>query len=212
MKPKDVSIRPYTPADEVQWVRCRVLAFLDSAYFDDVERSKPQYGHPAIELVAEHPSGTIVGFMDVECEEAPGTVCSGRPGLGGMIWNIGVHPDYRRRGIASDLLTRAIELGRRRELVRLEAWTRDDPPVLAWYRSQGFHLVDRYLHVYLDAREAKASFSSRIADLVPIRVYAHYGEQCEFESIRSQFTRVHDCQLFELNLEADKRVAGAKSG
>jgi predicted acetyltransferase len=129
-----------------------------------------------------------------------------------MIWNIGVHPDYRRRGIASDLLTRAIALARRRRLVRLEAWTRDDPPALAWYRSQGFHLVKKYLHVYFDAREAKTNLSSRIAGLAPIKVFAHYSEESEFESIRSQFARVHDCQLFELHLEVDKRVGSMKSG
>ncbi len=29
-------ISAYRPADEQGWLRCRVLAFLDSAYFDDV--------------------------------------------------------------------------------------------------------------------------------------------------------------------------------
>ena len=189
-----------------------MLALLDSAYFDDVERAKPRYGHPAIELVAEAAGGAVVGLIDVECEEAPGSVCSDRPGLGGMIWNIAVHPDYRRRGTASELLRQAIELGRRRGLVRFEAWTRDDPPAVAWYRSQAFQAIDRYLHVYMDAREAKANVSSRVAGLAPVKVLAHCGDEREFERMRSQFARVHECRLLELRWEADRRVTSERSG
>jgi len=32
-------LRRYGEADEEGWVRCRVLAFLDSAFFDDVRRT-----------------------------------------------------------------------------------------------------------------------------------------------------------------------------
>lgn len=45
-------IREYESKDEQGWVRCRVLAFLDSAYYDNVLREKEHYEHPAIELVA----------------------------------------------------------------------------------------------------------------------------------------------------------------
>ena len=62
-----VVIRPYRDEDEQGWVRCRVLSFLDSAYFDDVRREKERYEHPALELVAER-DGEIVGLIDVECE------------------------------------------------------------------------------------------------------------------------------------------------
>jgi hypothetical protein len=44
-------IRSYEPAHEQSWLRCRVLAFLDTAYFDSVEREKEPYDQPAIELV-----------------------------------------------------------------------------------------------------------------------------------------------------------------
>ncbi len=82
-------IRPYTDADERGWLECRVLAFLDSAYFDAVEREKEHYDRPSVELVAEV-GDRIVGLIDVELEEGPGTVCEERPGLGGMIWHIAV--------------------------------------------------------------------------------------------------------------------------
>ena len=47
------TVRSYEPADEVGWVRCRVLSFLGSAFWDAVEREKEHYERPAIELVAE---------------------------------------------------------------------------------------------------------------------------------------------------------------
>ena len=70
-----VSIRPYRPADEEGWLRCSVLSFLHTAYFDSVFRTKPRYDLPAIELVADA-GGTVAGCIDVECDEAPGIVCT----------------------------------------------------------------------------------------------------------------------------------------
>jgi hypothetical protein len=32
------AIREYVPADEASWLRCRVLSFLGTAYYDDVAR------------------------------------------------------------------------------------------------------------------------------------------------------------------------------
>ena len=83
----ELTIRPYRESDERGWLVCRVLSFLDTAFFDDVRQVREQYEHPAIELVAER-AGQIVGLIDVECEEAPGTVCEDRPGLGGMSWHL----------------------------------------------------------------------------------------------------------------------------
>lgn len=33
-------IRNYQENDEKSWIRCRLLAFVDTAYFDDVQRDK----------------------------------------------------------------------------------------------------------------------------------------------------------------------------
>jgi GNAT superfamily N-acetyltransferase len=188
-------IRPYVDADERGWVECRVLAFLDSAYYDAVEREKEHYKRPSIELVAEE-DGTIVGLIDVECEEEPGTVCEDRPGLGGMIWHIAVLREFRRQGIASRLLAAAEEAARARGIERFEAWTRDDPWVQQWYGSHGFEQIRSYLHVYMHGRSEITDVVSAELELKPVRIFAHYtGDRPD--EIRARFERVHDCVCYE---------------
>jgi ribosomal protein S18 acetylase RimI-like enzyme len=188
-------IRPYVDADERGWLECRVLAFLDSAYYDAVERAKEHYKRPSIELVAEV-DGAIVGLIDVECEEEPGTVCEDRPGLGGMIWHIAVLRDLRRQGIATRLLAAAEEAARGRGLERFEAWTRDDAWVQRWYESHGFEQIRSYLHVYMHGRSEITGVVSAELELKPVRIFAHYtGDRPD--EIRARFERVHGCVCYE---------------
>ncbi len=189
------TVRPYRDADEEGWIRCRVLSFLGSAFFDDVRREKEHYESPSLGLVADH-DGQIVGLLDVECEEEPGTVCSRRPGLGGMIWHVAVHPDHQRRGIATALLREAERLAAEQGLVRFEAWTRDDEHVQAWYESRGFEQVESYLHVYVEFGEGLRDLFPIADGLRPVRLFAHYiGNQRD--EIKQRFARVHDCVLYE---------------
>ena len=55
-------IRHYTENDEQGWLRCRVLSFLNTAYFDNVLKEKEVYKNPAIELVAIV-DDQVVGLM-----------------------------------------------------------------------------------------------------------------------------------------------------
>ena len=124
-------IRKYCDEDEERWVRCRVLAFLDSPYYDDVHREKEHYSSKAIELVAEI-HGQIVGLLDIEYETSTSNV--------GMLWHLAVHPDFRRQGIAHSLLESAVEDAKKAGLIRIEAWTRDDGQAEKWYQDQGCQL------------------------------------------------------------------------
>lgn len=49
---EQIMIREYTAADEIAWVRCRVISFLDCSYWNDVKREKEHHhgstGHPAV--------------------------------------------------------------------------------------------------------------------------------------------------------------------
>jgi ribosomal protein S18 acetylase RimI-like enzyme len=190
-----VTVRPYRPEDEEGWLRCRVLSFLRSAYFDDVRREKERYERPAIEVVAEE-GGAIVGLIDVECEEVAGTVCSDRAGLGGMIWHLAVHPEHQRRGIATALLREAERLAAERGLVRLEAWTRDDDHAQGWYESRGFERIDSYLHVYVELSEGLRDLFPIADGLRPVKLFAHYTGEGR-DDVKRRFQRVHDCVLYE---------------
>ena len=41
-------IRAYTDGDEREWLRCRVLSFLDCSYYNDVLTSRQQYENDAV--------------------------------------------------------------------------------------------------------------------------------------------------------------------
>ncbi len=189
------TIRPYDPADEIGWLQCRLLSFFGSAYYDDVVKEKERYRRLAIELVADA-GGEIVGLIDVEHGFEPGDVLADRPGTGGMIWHIAVHPEHQRRGVATALVVEAERLARKSGLARFEAWTRDDAPVHAWYESLGFARVTSYLHVYIERDEGLRELDGEGGDLKLVKALAHYTGDNPDE-IRQRYRRVHDCVLFE---------------
>lgn len=189
-------IREYRNTDNLEWVRCRVLSFLDSAYFDNVLREKEHYKNPAIELAAEA-GGKIVGLIDVEYETEKGAVCYYANELGGVIWHLAVLPEYRNEGIATSLLDKAITILKTKDIKKLEAWTRDDKWVNDWYKNKGFNCKESYLHVYTEGKECDEITESKIEKLLICNCFAHYvGEN--IEDIKKRFKRVHECNFYEL--------------
>lgn len=188
-----MKIRAYAPADEKGWLQCRVLAFLETAYFDNVLQKKETYEHPSIELVAEI-NGKIAGLIDIEYETEEGTVCSRGSGLGGVIWHIAVHPDYSRQGIGQALLNEAEKIAKTLKLNRLEAWTRDDKWVQNWYEKIGFTMIDSYYHIYLEGDEVKSHLHSATGQLLPVSAFSHYtGKDIkQFADIQ----RKHQCVCY----------------
>ena len=100
---KDLIIRPYNSSDQESWLKCRLVSFHDSAYYDDVYTKKPIFDNPSLELVAEI-DGNIIGVLDLEKDNKGGSICYCKSGSGAMVWTIAVLPDYRRYGIASQLI------------------------------------------------------------------------------------------------------------
>lgn len=133
----DFAVRRYLPSDETAWLRCRALGFLDTTYFDAVERTKPVIPAPGIELVATGPDGEIIGVLDASVEDGEATIDT-----------VAVHPDHRSRGVASALLEETLACLRTLGVTTLDAWTREDGGALRWYRSNGFTEGEHYLHVY----------------------------------------------------------------
>ena len=192
-----MEIRFYDPTmDEVGWVRCRVLSFLDTAYFDHVLTEKERYQNPAIELVAidDH---QVVGLLDIEYEKEIETVCTRGNGLGGMIWHIATHPDYQRMGIGTRLLEKAEEIAKKEGLTFLEAWTRDDKWVKQWYEKNGFDKVDSYLHVYLGGNNEveKVMKINDQSEFQVVEAFAHYSGSKQ-EHVKAKFKRVHECNCY----------------
>ncbi|WP_078596464.1 GNAT family N-acetyltransferase [Evansella clarkii] len=194
-----MEIRRYEPKDEKGWVRCRVLAFLDTAYFDNVKRQKETYENPSIELVAVV-DGEIAGLLDMEYEVEVGTICSRGNGIGGMIWHIAVHPDYQRRGIGIQLLYEAEKLAQEVGIHYLEAWTRDDEWVNNWYEKNGFKNIKSYLHVFIDGRpEVDGSIATEMDDIHIVQAFAHYVGD-EKEKVKNSYKRVHECICYDKQL------------
>jgi len=197
----ELVIRPYEPRDETGWLHCRVLSFLDSAYFDDVRTKKEQYDSPSIELIAKL-DGEVAGLIDIECETEPQTVCSpvagADPLLAGMIWHLAVHPRHRRRGIARALLEESMKRARTRGIRRLEAWTRDDAFVNEWYQRQGFRQIEKYYHIYPNVAEIRETglVRSEVAGCRPLAAFCHYyGDDPD---LLGRFSRVHECRRYDL--------------
>jgi GNAT superfamily N-acetyltransferase len=113
-----IRLREYAEHDEVSWLRCRVLAFLGSSYYDDVVTAKPQIGS-GVQFVATD-GRRIVGLLDASCE-----------GVRATIECIAVHPDFRRLGVASGLFAEAVTKLGRLGVGSIDAWTREDPDAAA---------------------------------------------------------------------------------
>ena len=102
-----------------------MLGFLDTAYYDDVWTSKPATTGP--DLVAMTEDGTVAGILVATVRGEAATIDT-----------VVVHPDFRRQGIGRALLDAVVVPLRGEGVAVLDAWTRDDPGTLAWYRGLGF--------------------------------------------------------------------------
>jgi len=169
---KNLIIRPYDLSDEENWLKCRLVSFYDSAYYDDVYTKKPIFNNSSLELVAEI-NGKIIGILDLEKDNKNGGICYYKSGIGAMIWSIAILPEYRRFGIASKLVLKAIDWAKTKDVNFIEAWTRDDTWVLNWYESTGFMKIYSYWHIYFKGDNVKSLFKSNDKDISPQSVFAH---------------------------------------
>jgi N-acetylglutamate synthase-like GNAT family acetyltransferase len=175
-------IRPYHPSDEDQWLRCRVLSFLYTPYFDDVKNTKTKFERPAVELVAIS-DGTVVGLADTELFGEDATIDT-----------IAVHPDHQDRGIGTALLKALLPPLREAGIRTLDAYTRDQPEVLGWYRAMGFTDQDHYLHIHTDGPETAEAVSSLVGFSAG-KAFLH-ADLADEAKLREKFNRVYVCRRF----------------
>ncbi|HOC14572.1 MAG TPA: GNAT family N-acetyltransferase [Propionicimonas sp.] len=181
-------IRPYQPSDLESWLRCRVLSFLHTCYYDDVWQSRPD--SPAIQLIAAD-GETVIGLIDVEIVGSLAT-----------IETIAVHPDEQGRGIGSRILAEA-ERCLPRSVTLLDAWTREDASTLAWYRARGFEESEQYLHVYKGSDDSNDDWSAPPPLHGPVMAFAH-GLISDERELRSRFRRVYVCRRFSKAVREDR--------
>ncbi|MFJ6676629.1 GNAT family N-acetyltransferase [Actinosynnema sp. NPDC091369] len=190
------AVREYVAEDEPSWLRCRVLAFLGTAFYDDVVQAKPRV--PGVELVAVD-GGLVVGILDLAVAVEPAAVETA------TIETIAVHPDHQHRGIGGALLSRARARARALGATTLDAWTRDDPPTLRWYRAMGFQESDHYLHVIADHRASADEPARAVVARPGLRVAKAYlhADLADEARLRREFGRVHVCRRFALPLRGE---------
>ncbi|ACQ78487.1 GCN5-related protein N-acetyltransferase [Beutenbergia cavernae DSM 12333] len=190
----DVVVRPYTDDDGESWMRCRLLAFAHTQYYDDV-RISPALDGPALRIVAEV-RGDVVGLLDIEidAEEHAATIDS-----------VAVLPDHAGRGIASRMLDAALPLlgdG----IATLDAWTREDAAANAWYGARGFTERFRYLHVYKGWDDPADGFTTPDGLSRPVTAFLHADIEREAE-LRERFSRVYVCRQYVRALSAPRARA-----
>lgn len=158
-------------------------------------KEKPRYDGKSVELVATI-NGKIVGFLDIELESSPGKICYKKVEGNGMLWDIGVLKEYRRRGIATRLLNEGIQRAKRSGLQRLEAWTVEED-AKGFYEKYGFIKFYEYHHIRINKREKLKAFDKN--GLHVISLYAHIMPETKLEDIIEKYKpkEVFTCSGFE---------------
>ena len=184
-------IRRYLPTDERSWLRCRLLSFAQTCYYDDVRVARTLDDDIAVALVAvpDEPGGDeVLGLIDVTVDGTAATIDS-----------IAVHPDAQRRGLASALLDAALA-----ELpdgtATIDAWTREDVPANSWYRTRGFVENYRYLHVYKGYDESEDGFATPEGLSGPVTAFLHADIEWEAQ-LRARYRRVYVCRQYLRSLD-----------
>lgn len=158
-------IREYRPEDEQQWLRCRVISFLDTSYYCDVKQVKEAYTHPSIELVAEE-DGSIIGLMDIEMDSDDLIKADKR---GAVLWHMAVLPEYRRRGVAAAMWERAKAIMQVHGICHCEAWTQEDEAANRFYCATGFKLCTE--HTWLRCEASADTCDKLLRNCVSEQVY-----------------------------------------
>ena len=174
-----LKIIDYRDEYEEGWLRCRVLAYLHTSMFEDVETKKPTFeNRPSIELIAIE-NGEVVGILDMILDdEALKTTALGE-GLGAFLQVIAVHPDHQNKGIGQRLYEQAVTRLKCFNVTFIELYTRGDEPANNFYKKLGFEKRVEYYDVFGIEKGLRSPISIEMKDG---RVYAQdeKGQSCDY--------------------------------
>ncbi len=189
-------IQEYKDKFEEEWLKCHATAYLHSNE-RRIEHSKPKYTGKTIELVALE-GEKILGYLDIELEDTSGSMCYKKLDGNGMLWDIGVLPEYRRRGIATKLLHEGTRRGKKLGMKRLEAWS-IEPNAWKFYAKYGFQKFFEYHHVLVSKREKLREFDKDGMHI--IEIYAHVMPETDIKTVIEKYQpKILQCCGFELTL------------
>ncbi|WP_227396159.1 GNAT family N-acetyltransferase [Jeotgalibacillus aurantiacus] len=143
-----MKILNYDKQFEQSWLRCRLLSYFYSAFYEDVLREKPGFSNRTIELIAVQ-DDEVIGLIDVVLDDPENKLTFLRKEHGAFIATIAVHPDHQNNGIAQALYDEAMKrLDQYEGLSFIELYTRDDEAANRFYEKQGFIQSVKYYDVF----------------------------------------------------------------
>lgn len=143
-----ISIFPYTPKYEKDWVYTKALAYLFSDFFDDNSRAKDSFPsniyEDTIELIALE-GDQLVGLLDIAIynREFSQSYKYHPADKVAYFANLAVHPDHQGKGIAGRLFEEAERLLREKGVQALAIFTRGGETANHLYQKWGGQLVCR---------------------------------------------------------------------
>ena len=197
-----MKIRNYEPKDELEWLKCRVLSFLDSSYYNDVLTSREVYSNDSICLVAED-NGKIVGLIDAEIEKEKGDLCVSGKEHGAVIWHLAILPEYRRQKIASILWNEVYKQLTERGIKYCEAWTQEDEPANRWYLKQGFHNIEERNWLRCYARPSQTEWflnSENVGEIYGVEEMVFEVPTSRRDEVYEHCKRIVEVRLYAKNL------------
>ncbi|MBX3180100.1 MAG: GNAT family N-acetyltransferase [Candidatus Hydrogenedentes bacterium] len=138
-----ISIRPYRPEDEAEWLRVHAVIMTLSHAWNYCIQERPLYeGYASTCLVATFDE-RIIGLTDVQYENEPGELCFEKDSRGGYVLEFGRLPEFGGQGLGERLIEAAVEDARRQGFRRLEYWTQDRR-AQRYYRRLGMKEISRH--------------------------------------------------------------------
>ena len=132
--PNAHSIRPFAAEDETAIIALWEIVFPNEAPWNDPRDMIARKKRVQPELF----------FVATDGASVTGTVIAGFDGVRGWIHHLAVHPDHRRKGLASELMRRAEAGLKSLGCAKLNLQVRStNLGVIEFYRSLGFDVEDR---------------------------------------------------------------------